>query len=330
MATAATDPPAVTPAPTVPAPDRTLVAKLFPFLLVLDRDLRIVEHGRAVPKICPEIALGKGLTELFVVQRPKLASTWEKLVREAEGGATVLLGVRSTSFRLRGQLVHDPASAQLVFAGGPWFTSLDELERSALSLDELPGHDPTVDFLSMVQAKAMALDDARRFGEALARQRDELEATNEKLTQTLRELEDKLAAIEEQRRAIRGLSTPVIEVWEGFLCLPVVGTLSVERAAEMTDALLREATAKGARGVIVDLTGIDAIDATTADHLLQLTRSLACIGTPCILTGIRGAVARTLVELGVDMAELTTKRSLRVALRHFVQRGEDATKPART
>ncbi len=133
-----------------------------------------------------------------------------------------------------------------------------------------------------------------------------------------RELEEKLSTIEQQQSAMRELSSPIIEVWAGILCLPVVGIVDTQRSAEMSAALLDAIVARQVKVAIVDLTGVDVIDTKTADHFLKMTRSVRLLGAECILTGIKPAVAQTLVHIGVDLTELTTLRSLRDALvRHL-------------
>ena len=140
-----------------------------------------------------------------------------------------------------------------------------------------------------------------------------------------RELAEKLATIEHQQGAMRELSSPIIEVWAGVLCLPVVGIVDTQRSAEMSTALLDAIVARQVRSAIVDLTGVDVIDTKTADHFLKMARSVRLLGAECILTGIKPAVAQTLVHIGVDLTDLTTLRSLRDALvRHLAAARERA------
>jgi rsbT co-antagonist protein RsbR len=133
-----------------------------------------------------------------------------------------------------------------------------------------------------------------------------------------RELEEKLATIEHQQSAMRELSSPIIEVWEGILCLPVVGIVDTQRSAEMSAVLLDSIVARRARLAIVDLTGVDVIDTRTADHFLRMARAVRLLGAECILTGIKPAVALTLVHIGVDLTDMTTLRSLREALQRHL------------
>jgi rsbT co-antagonist protein RsbR len=133
-----------------------------------------------------------------------------------------------------------------------------------------------------------------------------------------RELEEKLATIDQQRAAIRELSTPIMEVWEGILCLPVVGIMDSSRSADMTDALLRAVVATRARCAIIDITGIEVMDTSTADHFIRMAKAVQLLGAACVLTGLNPQIAQTLVHMGVELEGLVTHRSLRDALQHFV------------
>lgn len=134
------------------------------------------------------------------------------------------------------------------------------------------------------------------------------------------DLEEKLATIEQQRAAIRELSTPVMEVWEGVLCLPVVGIVDSVRSAQMTDVLLQAIAEKRTRCAIVDITGIEVMDTRTADHFLRMAKSVRLLGAQCFLTGLSPAIAQTVVHIGVDLQGVQTHRSLRDGLRYWVAR----------
>jgi rsbT co-antagonist protein RsbR len=133
-----------------------------------------------------------------------------------------------------------------------------------------------------------------------------------------RELEDRLATIEQQRSAIRSLSTPVIEVWRGVLCLPVVGVMDTARSAEMTSALLQTIVEKGSRYAIIDITGIDVMDTRTVDHFIRMAKAIRLLGAECALTGLNPHIAQTVVHMGLDLSDIVTHRSLRDALYRYV------------
>ncbi len=135
-----------------------------------------------------------------------------------------------------------------------------------------------------------------------------------------RELEEQLSTIEKQRAAIKELSTPMIEVWAGVLCVPIVGVIDSSRAAEMTSALLAAVVEKKVRFTIIDITGIEAMDTRATDHFLRMARSVRLLGAECVLSGINPNVARSIIHMGVELSGIQTYRSLRDALQHHVRR----------
>jgi rsbT co-antagonist protein RsbR len=145
----------------------------------------------------------------------------------------------------------------------------------------------------------------------------ELRARNEQLAASE---EAKSGLIERLRYAIDELSNPILEVWDDTLVMPIIGLVDSRRTADMVQRLLAEVTRTQASFVIVDLTGVEIVDTKTADHLMKLMRKVELVGARCVLTGIRPAVAETLVDIGIDFGRLTTlrnlKHGLREALRH--------------
>jgi anti-anti-sigma factor len=132
-------------------------------------------------------------------------------------------------------------------------------------------------------------------------------------------LREKLAIIERQQEAIRTLSTPIIEVWDGTLTMPVFGTIDSERAQYMMSVLLDVITRTRSRYAIVDLTGVDHIDKATANHVVNLIRAVQLLGARGIVVGIKPDVARTLVSIGVDLSDIITLANLREALVRCMQ-----------
>lgn len=131
------------------------------------------------------------------------------------------------------------------------------------------------------------------------------------------ENEDLIARL---RSAVKELSTPVLEVWDGVLALPVVGVVDSQRGAEMTDRLLHELTRTRARFVLIDLTGVEILDTGTAARFVQLARAVELLGAKCVLTGIRPAVAQALVHLDVGFGALLTMHNLKHGLHYCLSR----------
>jgi rsbT co-antagonist protein RsbR len=134
------------------------------------------------------------------------------------------------------------------------------------------------------------------------------------------ELERKLLIVDKQRAAIRELSTPIIELWEGVLCLPVVGIMDTARSTEMTNSLLEAIIQKKTRYTIIDITGIEVMDTRTVDHFMRMAKSIRLLGAECALTGISPHIAQTVVHMGLELDDVVTHRSLRDALAHYVTR----------
>jgi rsbT co-antagonist protein RsbR len=147
--------------------------------------------------------------------------------------------------------------------------------------------------------------------ESLASVREEALANQSKI-------EEQIATVEKQRAAIRELSTPIIEVWSGVVCVPIVGILDSGRASEMTSALLNAVVEKKALFTIIDITGIEAMDTGATDHFLRMARSVRLLGAECVLSGVNPNVARTVTHMGIDLAGVKTHRTLREALQFYV------------
>jgi rsbT co-antagonist protein RsbR len=157
------------------------------------------------------------------------------------------------------------------------------------------------------------------FIEELAEAKRALTSALGKQEETNRDLEAKLETIEMQQAAIRELSTPIIEVWNGVLCLPVVGIVDSQRSAEMTETLLETIVSQQARVAIIDITGIDVMDTKTADHFIKMAKAVRLLGSECVITGINPGIAQTLTHIGVDLTGMKTLRSLRDALQEHLR-----------
>jgi rsbT co-antagonist protein RsbR len=120
----------------------------------------------------------------------------------------------------------------------------------------------------------------------------------------------------EYQSLIRGLSTPVIDVWDEVLVMPLIGVLDSTRAQQMMEQLLERIADKEARYVIIDITGVPTVDTAVAEHLLKTTKASRLVGAQALLVGITPRVAQTLVRLGVSLNEVTTFPSLHAGLEH--------------
>ena len=155
--------------------------------------------------------------------------------------------------------------------------------------------------------------------------RSQMILRNEELLQSSQE---NAQLVERLRIAVSELTTPVLELWDSVLAMPIVGIVDTERGEQMSVRLLDAIEKHRARFVILDLTGVNHLDTSTANRFIQLARAVSLLGAEAIIAGIQSAVAQTLVSIGVDLGSLRSTRNLKQALEHCIARlGKSAAAP---
>ena len=119
-------------------------------------------------------------------------------------------------------------------------------------------------------------------------------------------VQERERTIREQQEAIRELSTPVLQVRDRLLILPIIGVIDPQRARQLTEQLLRGIRANRAKVVVIDITGVAAMDSNVANHLVQTVEASRLLGATVIVTGLSPEIAQTLVNIGVDLTKMTT------------------------
>jgi rsbT co-antagonist protein RsbR len=138
------------------------------------------------------------------------------------------------------------------------------------------------------------------------------------------------SVIERQQAELLELSTPVVKLWDGVLALPIIGTLDSSRTQTMMEALLTRIADTGSGIAIIDITGVPTVDTLVAQHLIKTVTAIRLMGAECIISGVRPQIAQTIVHLGVDLGNVTTKANLADALALALTRsGLVVTKTAR-
>ena len=127
-------------------------------------------------------------------------------------------------------------------------------------------------------------------------------------------VEERERIIREQQAAIRELSTPVLQVRDRLLILPIIGVLDTQRARQLTEQLLSSIQANRAKVVVIDITGVVTIDLTVANHLVQTVKATRLMGATAIVTGLSSSIAQTLVDLGVDVSMIRSVGDLQGGL----------------
>src|SRR5205809_4085607 len=119
-------------------------------------------------------------------------------------------------------------------------------------------------------------------------------------------VQERERVIREQQEAIRELSTPVLQVRERLLILPIIGVIDPQRARQLTEQLLRGIRSNRAKVVVLDITGLPAMDSAVANHLVQTVEAARLLGAIVIVTGLSPEIAQTLVNIGVDLGKMNT------------------------
>lgn len=133
-------------------------------------------------------------------------------------------------------------------------------------------------------------------------------------------LDEKEKTIHAQQDELRETATPITEIWDGVLTLPIIGTLDSSRTMLVMESLLNRIAADRANVVVMDITGVRRIDSQVSHHLIQMVRAIQLMGADAILTGIRPEIARALTSLNIDLGNVTTRASLADGLKEAFRR----------
>ncbi len=121
--------------------------------------------------------------------------------------------------------------------------------------------------------------------------------------------------IARQAQEILEVSTPVVQVWEGIIAAPLIGTLDSQRTEQFMERLLQRIVETNSPVALVDITGVPTIDTQTGQHLIETVTAVRMLGAQVVLTGVRPALAQTLVHLGIDLSHIITRSSMSAGVR---------------
>lgn len=137
-------------------------------------------------------------------------------------------------------------------------------------------------------------------------------------TETYQKSRDQV--IRRQQEELLELSTPVVKLWEGILALPLIGTLDSARTQVVMESMLDAIVKSNSRIAIIDITGVPTVDTVVAQHLLKTVTAARLMGADCIISGVRPQIAQTIVHLGINLLDVTTKATLSAAFMLALQR----------
>jgi rsbT co-antagonist protein RsbR len=137
-----------------------------------------------------------------------------------------------------------------------------------------------------------------------------------KVTRDLTERKQSEDRVRQQAKEILEMATvPIVQVWEGIILVPLIGMLDSARTQQLMERLLLRLTETASPVALIDITGVPAIDTQTAQHLIETIKAVRYVGAEVVLTGVRPAIAQTLVHLGIDLSNVATRSSLTAGLR---------------
>ncbi len=155
-------------------------AQAFPFHIVFDRNMRILQIGKSLEKIIPNLVLGENVNKFFHIKRPKIKLDFETL--EKQSNSLFIWQSISKGVDLKGQIVHLASQNVIVFLCSPWVSDINDVQNLGLSLTDFAIHDPISDLLFVLQSKNKALEDTSKLAQQLKKQRTELREINRRLT----------------------------------------------------------------------------------------------------------------------------------------------------
>ena len=269
------------------------------------------------------------LADLIEKHHADLLSEWLREQRALAGRATSVTSeeeARDQSQRLLTALRKGLAGGSLNdLTGPPWVDTrevLGEVSRERASRGSSPTD--TARFVLSIKQPLFARirreagNDAGRLAEQTwegSMLIDSLGLYTTEIFQKTRE-----GIIARQQQELLELSTPVVELWQGILALPLIGTLDSARTQVVMESLLERIVETGAPLAIIDITGVPTVDTLVAQHLLKTVAAARLMGADCIISGIRPQIAQTIVHLGVDLGDVVTKATLASALAVALQR----------
>jgi len=274
------------------------------------------------------------IANVLVTQRNEILQEWMHLQLSSETRRTDLISeteLRIESDRFLEVLSRAMRSGNFSDIRAPEYKAvLEVLERFSRSRG-LQGFTPSETATFVFSFKQPLFNALRKSGDKdLSEQFENVWAANlliDKLGLYTTEVyqQSREEVIRRQQGEMLELSTPVVQIWEGILALPLIGTLDSDRTSVMMETLLQKIVETRSELAIIDITGVPTVDTLVAQHLLKTVAAARLMGADCLISGIRPQIAQTMVHLQIDLSEVTTKATLAEALRFALKRSGRAT-----
>lgn len=252
------------------------------------------------------------MADFLRVNEENLLGRWSANVLEASAGRVAAADVRRELEEIYSLLVQVLSGAD-ESSPGQLKAALAELSRSRARTGFTPSETAVAVFALKDAVYDLVAGDAELVPMymAFSRMMDDLGLLTFETYSATRE-----QIIAEQAEAMLELSTPVVRLWDGIIAVPLVGTLDSARTQLVMERLLDALVSTGAEHAVIDITGVPTVDTEVAQHLLKTVMAARLLGAKCTICGIRPQIAHTIVSLGIEFDDITTKASLADALAH--------------
>jgi rsbT co-antagonist protein RsbR len=252
------------------------------------------------------------MADFLGTNQAKVLDRWCEVASAATRGRMSQVELRSELADLYGLLI-SAMSSKTESAAAELRTALAGMSRSRARSGFSPGETALAVFSIKEAVYELVADAAEMVPEYLAFSRmiDDLGLhTFEAYAATREEI------IRQQADAMLELSTPVVQLWDGVIGVPLVGTLDSARAQLVMEKMLDALVSTGSTHAVIDITGVPTVDTEVAQHLLKTVMAARLLGAQCTICGIRPQIAHTIVSLGIEFGDIATKATLADALGH--------------
>ncbi|MCA1635365.1 MAG: STAS domain-containing protein [Acidobacteria bacterium] len=259
------------------------------------------------------------IVTLLSTRRDEILNLWIKGRLEADEFRDELISKKD--LREQSRQVLDMLAQAITESGGAGFehTAFEDLRTYLNEISHMravKGYTPTENATYILSLRNVVLpllaEELEGNAEALVREMNYFTPLLDKMSLVMVEnfIRWREEIIRQQRADMLELSTPVIKVWDKILSLPIIGTLDSRRAQMMMEALLQKVVETGSTIAILDITGVRTMDTLVANHLIKTVTAARLMGARCILTGVSPAIAQTMVQLGIDLMQITTRAQM--------------------
>lgn len=263
--------------------------------------------------------LASRLPAIVEQHQQEILAEWVRLQLESgawRAGRLQESQLREESQRFLGLLVKAIQNGAQFDARSPQWAEirdfLNELSRSRATQGFSPSQVATFVFSLkqpiFIRLRSTLINDPEALADAMWETSTVLDSLGLYTTEVYQQARESVIA--RQQEELIELSTPVVELWQGVLALPLIGTLDSERTQVVMETLLQRLVATGSSIAVIDITGVPTVDTLVAQHLLKTVAAAQLMGADCIISGIRPQIAQTIVHLGIDLSSVATKASL--------------------